>query len=293
MLHPYQTISKTRISCIGLAEEQPPGKELLALLYDINDWINVTPAIYSSAEGKTLYFLYENTVFLIDDFLNFFGPTMAYISQFWPVCAFGTAKNQETVRLSAEKVDDNDAELVQESISGKETDTLYTLCLQLECPDNETAADLSHLFSSMDWRTNIAALNWSDAQIPLMKGLADQTIRSFFCYVSVVADITPNDCLQSLAFPQKVILWKAFLKEKLEPVEFEWLADEISDGSLSNRMEWELALYEAMKQLRFHIVNQERNFELFDEEGRRLYFGADGRRPAEWALLKILFPLNY
>ena len=88
-------------------------------------------------------------------------------------------------------------------------------------------------------------------------------------------------------------LWTAFLKEGFEPVEFEWLADEISKNSISDRMEWELSLRETMDQLHFHVVNQENSFALFDGLGKRLYFGADCRQSAERALIKILFPLNY
>ena len=76
-------------------------------------------------------------------------------------------------------------------------------------------------------------------------------------------------------------------------VEFVWLAEEISEDTVSNRMEWELALREAMKQLKFRIINQENSFELFDDAGKRLYFGSDCRSAAERALMKILFPLNF
>lgn len=94
-------------------------------------------------------------------------------------------------------------------------------------------------------------------------------------------------------FKNKLTLWKVFLKEKLEPAEFEWLSEEIAEGTISNRMEWELALREAMNQLQFRVVNQENSFELFDDAGKRLYFGADCHSAAERALLKILFPLNF
>ena len=101
MLHHYQTVSKRQISSIGWSEEQPPELELLTLLCNINLWLEAAPAVYSSAEGRTVYILYEDTAFLIEDFLESFSPSLAVISHFWPICAFGTASNQETVRLSA------------------------------------------------------------------------------------------------------------------------------------------------------------------------------------------------
>ena len=72
MLHHYQTVSKRQISSIGWSEEQPPELELLTLLCNINLWLEAAPAVYSSAEGRTVYILYEDTAFLIEDFLESF-----------------------------------------------------------------------------------------------------------------------------------------------------------------------------------------------------------------------------
>ena len=298
MLHHYQTVSKRQIPCVGQIEAQPPELELLTFLYNIYIWLEAAPAVYSSAEGKTVYILYDHNAFLIDDFLDSFSLSLAVINHSWPICAFGTASNQETVRLSAELLPSQtdhspNIEIVQQSISGQETDSLQTLCLQIECTDHETADKVYRFFTCMNWQTSIAVLDWSAADFPWRQMLIDPGARSFFCYISVNLRVTPDDCLRSLSFPQKLVLWKTFLKDKLEPAEFEWLAEEISKGTVSNRMEWELALREAMKQLQFRIINQENSFALFDGAGRRLYFGADCRSAAERALLKILFPLNF
>lgn len=134
MLHHYQTVSKRRIPCIGLTEEHPPETEVLILLYNINLWLGAAPAVYSSAEGKTVYILYEDTAFLIDDFLESFSPSLAVISHSWPICAFGTASNQETVRLSAELLpaetkQNPTIEVVQQSIRDKKR----TLCRRSAC----------------------------------------------------------------------------------------------------------------------------------------------------------------
>ena len=108
-----------------------------------------------------MYILYEDTAFLIDDFLESFSPSLAVISHSWPICAFGTASNQETVRLSAELLpaetkQNPTIEVVQQSISGQETDSLQTLCLQIDCTDHETAVKVYRLLTCMNWRTNIA-----------------------------------------------------------------------------------------------------------------------------------------
>ena len=58
-------------------------------------------------------------------------------------------------------------------------------------------------------------------------------------------------------------MWNAFLGDGFAPIEFDWLADEISENSISDRMEWELVLREAMEQLHFRVVNQEKSCLLY------------------------------
>ena len=139
----------------------------------------------------------------------------------------------------------------------------------------------------------MAALEWADAEfLQEQKLILDIHSREQFCYVVANFQCSTGEKLNSLNFTQKVSLWMSFLRDRFQPVEFEWLSDEIDEDSLLNRMEWELALQEALDQLHFRVINERNCFELFDGSGQRVYFGADDRRTAEWALMKILFPLN-
>lgn len=292
MLHPYLEASRIQIPFAKLNSESTPGWELLSMLCEFNEWLDVSPSVQSLQE-KTIYILYRDVAILLDDFWDVFGQSMARINMIWPFSAFGTARNQETICISAQ-AEEAKIQLVQKSISGKDTDVLKTLCFQIECSDNKTAENLIHFLTAMNWRTGIAAINWKDADFPgEQKLLVDSNSRSLFCYTAINQQVTPSDLLYSLDFTQKITLWTAFLNDGFQPVEFEWLADEISKDSLINRMEWELALRETMAQLHFQIINQEKTFEVFDATGKRLYFGVDGCCAAEWVLLKILFPLNY
>lgn len=292
MLHPYREASRMQIPLVKPVSGSTPGQELLALLGGVNDWLDGVPSV-ESLQGTTVYILYRNVIIPIGEFWDIFGRTMARISQIWPFCAFGTAQNQETIRLSAQ-ADDTCVQLIQQSISGKKTDVLGALCFQIDCTNTQTAENLVHVLTAVNWQTDIVATSWKDAGFLREHALVlDLNLRGLFCYAGINSEATPKDLLYSLDFTQKIALWTAFLKDGFEPIEFEWLADEISKGTLVNRMEWELALHEAMDQLNFRMINQEKYFEVFDSTGRRLYFGADGNHAAEWALLKILFPLNY
>lgn len=294
-LHPYQDALETKIPCEKDTGETAPGWELSALVYGVNDWLGMpgaSPCVCGSQGEKTVYVLYRNAALIITEFWDVFAPAMAHINRDWPICAFGTAENQDSVRLSV-KEDGKCIRLLQQTISGESTDIIRTLCFQLNLPDSRTADMLLRLFEAMDWQTGAAAMSWRESEfLRGQKLMLQPESRSHFCYAGVRTDLTEKDCLDALSFNQKRLLWTAFLKEHLEPVEFEWLASAISKELLNNRMEWELALRETMSLLNFKVVNQNRDFELYDGAGQRRYFGADMRHPAEWAFLKILFPLN-
>lgn len=247
-----------------------------------------------SKRAVSVYVLYRSVAFTPEDFWDLFGLSMGRINKTWPICAFGTADNQETIRLTA-TTGDKDIQLIQQSISGKSTSIIRNLCLQIDCTDNQTAQQLVRLLMATSWETNIFALNsWQDVDFLKEQQLFICTDpQGLFCYGSINQEVSKRDMLLSLDFEQKIILWTAFLKDGFDPAEFEWISEEIENGELENRLEWEMALMEALDQLNFQMVNKEKSFEVFDSTGRRLYFGVDGRCAAEKVFLKILFPLNY
>lgn len=111
-------------------------------------------------------------------------------------------------------------------------------------------------------------MDWKDADfLREHKLILAPESRSFFCYAGIEPAGSARDRLLSLDFSQKIALWIAFLQDGFEPEEFEWLAQEIEDGTIANRMEWELALREAMDQLHFRLVNKEKTFQLYDGAG--------------------------
>ena len=292
MLHPYQEASAMERPVGPCPSALTPGQELLLLLSGVGERLDTGPAILS-LQNPILYVLYRNEAILTADFWEFFGVCMARINSTWPICAYGTAENQETIRLSA-VIRGERVRLTQQSLSGNSADVLRTLCFQIDCADDRTATALTAVLSRMNWTAGQAAMDWKDADfLREHKLILAPESRSFFCYAGIEPAGSARDRLLSLDFSQKITLWIAFLQDGFEPEEFEGLAQEIEDGTIANRMEWELALREAMDQLHFRLVNKEKTFQLYDGAGRRLYFGADGRQTAAWVMLKILFPLNF
>lgn len=293
--HPYKEASLTQIHLKEPLDESHSFQELLALLKEMNDWLDMSeaaPWVYNCQQSRTIYILYRSAVLVIDDFWNYAALSMACINEKCPICAFGTADNQDSVRLSAE-TDGNDICLLQQTISGDKAEIIRTLCFQIDCSNFDDAEKVTKFLTSMDWQVGIAVMNWHDAYF--LQGqdvIIVPEYNSHFCYIGLEKDVSKNDLLNSLTFSHKTDLWIVFLKDDFEPTEFEWLVEAISNDSLYNRIEWELSLREAMNQLHFKVINLNNDFEIYDGMGKRRYFGANLRHPAEWAMLKLLFPIN-
>lgn len=236
MLHFYQEANRTSFTAPIDAKQHVPVQQLLSLLCGVSGWLGELPCVQGSVQGTNLYILFRNRAFLVGDFWESFGLTMATIHQTWPVSVFGTAENQETVQLLAEK-EEKKIQFVQRSISRKSADVLETLCFQVDCTERETAQRLLHFLMAINWQERAVAISWQDTEFLREQGVeVDLHARGLFYYVGIDGETTRNDCLHALDFEQKIALWSAFLKDGFEPAEFEWMADEIAEGALLNRM---------------------------------------------------------
>lgn len=297
MLHPFREASKTTLRPTGEAEERLPGWELFSLLGAVSEWLEGAAAHMQgtlSKEAATVYVFYRDVAYTAGDLLGLFGRAMAQIDQSWKICAFGTAENQETIRLKAE-LHPEGTTLTQQSLSGECAEVLRTLCFQIDCGQTETAQALMRLLGAADWESGIAALSgWQDAAFLKEQGLFVETDRAgFFCYGSVNERVATRELLCALNFEQKMTLWNAFLGDGFDSAEFWWILEQIEEDGPDNRLEWELALWEVLDRLGFQIVNDEKAFAVYDARGERIYFGAESTRAAPRVFLKILFPLNY
>ena len=295
LLRPYQEASKTVIQVKRADETISPGQELLAILCDFNEWLGITDTqacICESTDETALYIFYRDVAFDIADFWDLFALRMAKINQIWGLCVFGTTDRQDSIRLFADLVGSS-LELGQQTISGNRSEVVWTPCFQVLCNDKETAEGLMELLETLNWSLGVAAMRWEKTNFVKQQDLVllPQS-RTYFCYAGLQKYLDSKDLLESLSFNQKIDLWKSFLRDGIETTEFEWLQHSIGQDCLNNRMEWELSLHESMKQLGFHMTNQNHQFELYDQAGERRYFGANSQRPAEWAFIKILFPIN-
>lgn len=275
-------------------QKETTARDLFYFLTEICEWSQSCPLIYHSGQEneKTIYLLFRDFAFVGYDFWQIFGPYFCIVNSRWKLDVFGTSyPAQETVWMTLEKKNGRSYG-IQNTLSGKESETIHSLCLRIECESSEAARLLGTLFQSTDWRNGIIVADWKYHDFFVKEKIVNHWENSGFCYGSIFEDASPNDYLHALTFIQKIILWKGFLKDGFDYKEFEWLYMMISDRAVENRIEWELALHTAMKNLGYTIQVSEHEFELYDSQSERKYLNFDSRQYAQMALLKILFPIN-
>lgn len=269
-------------------------KLLFQFLCDLCTWAHTTPdsSIGIEKDAHSLYILFRNLAFSEQDFWQTFGGYLIVLSQKWRIDIFGAElSSQETVELS---LDQQNLKFyaVQKTISGRYADSISSLCLRIQCADEEEAAAVCLLCQSMDWQSGVTVAGWD-----LRKTFEQEYIpwlhqNTCYCYGNISGDQEQQNYLDTLPFPQKFNLWLQFLENGFDYVEFEWLYDRISKRELNNRTEWELTLYSALNQLNYTLKISESEFELYDGKGERRYFSFNSEQNAQRAFLKLLFPVN-
>ena len=98
------------------------------------------------------------------------------------------------------------------------------------------------------------------------------------------------DALEALTARQKEALWRGFLQDGTQPMEFQWLWDAYREGAVDSLLEWELTLQLTLEALGFAVVNGAGR--LTGPDGSARSFDLIRGGPAEKLFLKILFPLD-
>lgn len=292
-MHVFQKAKQIEVS----SPENEQGvfiQQLFTFFYLVQDWLQVSPVICPGhgEERRVLYILFRDVAFSDDDFLQKFGGFWASFLPRWKIDIFGTSFTQETVLLCLEKSEGHFC-MVQKTLSGKSVEMIQSFCVRIECATSEEVLDLNTLFESISWDKGIAVIDWKYSNFLAKEKIPILYQNSCYCYGQIFNDVQPVDCLQSLNFMQKIEMWASFLNEGFDHVEFEWLYHEISENILMNRIEWELSLHTATKDLGYTIKISVHGFELYDGQRRRRYFNFNSLQYAERVFLKILFPINF
>lgn len=148
------------------------------------------------------------------------------------------------------------------------------------------------LCRGLDWQSGVLAADWGLRGLLEAEQIPPLYPDSCYCYGDVSGAPSGEKCLEALDFARRKGLWLEFLDRGFDFAEFAWLYDGIARRALRSRTQWELALYAALRQLRYTLKISGSAFALYDGNGARRYFGFNSDQNAQRALLKLLFPLN-
>ena len=113
-----------------------------------------------------------------------------------------------------------------------------------------------------------------------------------FAYFSWTGDARPQELLYTLTAEHKILLWQAFLAERMQPVEFDWLWDTYYREKGNCLLEWELALRVVLEKLGFRVERGEHCYRLVDSGGQERRFDFTRGDSGEKLFLKLLFPVD-
>lgn len=292
-MHFFKRTDQTEIPC-GEERKAATAQDLFEFLFAISEWTQTYPLVYRCGpeKEKVIYLLFGDFAFAGEDFWQTFGAYFSFLNSRWKMDVFGTSyPSQETVWLTMEQRV-GCCYGVQNTVSGESVETIHSLCLRVDGGSSDQAEILEILLQSADWRSGVLVADWKYHEFLGKEDIKNHWENSCFCYGSVLEEVSSDDCLYALNFLQKVTLWTGFLQEGFDYKEFEWLYQMISQRTLENRVEWELALHAAMRNLKYTIQVSEHEFQLYDARSERRYLNFNSRQYAEMAMLKILFPVN-
>ena len=291
MLYPYRPAGEHRLPGLRPGCAAGPGA-LLGLMRDVGQLFDCEPVVLQRPDSPALLLFYPDTVFPWRDLAEVCGGALAGLEGLWPVTVYGTTARRETGELRAAVRADGTAVIRLRSVSGRPFDQLTGLCLRVEMDTPARAAAWAALCAGSARTRSSAALEPAQAAA-LGDGLpVRRPTGSRYAYLAWEEDAGVLDALEALTARQKEALWRGFLQDGTQPMEFQWLWDAYREGAVDSLLEWELTLQLTLEALGFAVVNGAGRFTVTGPDGSARSFDLIRGGPAEKLFLKILFPLD-
>ena len=291
MLYPYRPAGEHRLPGLRPGGAAGPGA-LLGLMRDVGQLFDCEPVVLQRPDSPALLLFYPDTVFPWRDLAEVCGGALAGLAGFWPVTVYGTTARRETGELRAAVRADGAAVIRLRSVSGQPFEQLIGLCLHVEMDTPARAAARAALCAGSARTRSSAALEPAQAAA-LGDGLpVRRPGGSRYAYLAWEEDAGVLDALEALTARQKEALWRGFLQDGTQPMEFQWLWDAYREGAVDSLLEWELTLQLTLEALGFAVVNGAGRFTVTGPDGSARSFDLIRGGPAEKLFLKILFPLD-
>ena len=292
MLYPYQTAEEHRAPLQERALlRQPAGLLALELVCTINDLFTAAPSLLYQEGTKGLLLLYRDSACDTSYLEEECRELMACLSSHWETALYGTAPGGETGELTFHLEEGNRILCRTRCVSGRPFDQLSGLCVKLEADSSEHAARLRDVLGQIRYNARCCAVDRRAGAFLDENEILEDQDGSLYRYLTLEGDPSPIDYLQALSLEQKQHLWRIFLRDGEQPMEFAWLHEFAQEGAGFCMMEWELTLQQVLDELEFQIINQPGQFYILDPSGKQITFDFIRGCPAEKVFLKILFPV--
>ena len=261
MLYPYQTAEEHRAPLWERALlRQPAGLLALELVCTINDLFTAAPSLLYQEGTKGLLLLYRDSACDTSYLEEECRELMACLSSHWETALYGTAPGGETGELTFHLEEGNRILCRTRCVSGKPFDQLSGLCVKLEADSSEHAARLRDVLGQIRYNARCCAVDRRAGAFLDENEILEDQDGSLYRYLTLEGDPSPIDYLQALSLEQKQHLWRIFLRDGEQPMEFAWLHEFAQEGAGFCMMEWELTLQQVLDELEFQIINQPGQF---------------------------------
>lgn len=290
MLYPFQLIAEARVPVFPLPEEPGTAVRFLRLVHRISARFGEAPAVLHLPDGAGLTLLYRDLICLWQDIADCAASDAAALSDACPLVFYGTTEGRETAELTI-LPRGGEAVVRLRSVSGRPFDHLQGLAIQAALPDAETAAWVAALCRARPFCAPCAVLPQHCAAHLQGSTLMPDTAGSRFSYLTWEPCPAPA-LLFALTASHKVTLWREFLLDGLQPLEFAWLWEGYYTQEPLFLLEWELSLRMVLASEAFDVQRSLTHFRVTDRQGGARLFDFARGGPAEKIFLKLLFPLD-
>lgn len=265
----------------------------LEIIHVLSQMFGVSPTAMQLPGSSTVTLLFRDVTYLWQDIPESVGDlavSLASGSVDCPLRFYGTTEDRETAELTIYP-EGGDGIVQLRSVSGQMFDHLQGLGVQMDFATRDTAETLIRLVSTDPFCSPCAVVPERDAGLLRRSHLLARTPGSRFSYLCWES-LSTTQLLSALKAHHKALLWRDFLEDGREPLEFEWLWEGYYAREPQYLLEWELALRMVLEELHYQVERTETHFRVLDPQGRERRFDIVRGGPAEKMFLKLLFPMD-
>ena len=240
MLYPYQTGGRTPRPAAGARSAPSAGGTFWHWSWSAPSTIFLLrpPSLLYQEGTKGLLLLYRDSACDTSYLEEECRELMACLSSHWETALYGTAPGGETGEPPSIWSEGNRILCRTRCVSGKPFDQLSGLCVKLEADSSEHAARLRDVLGQIRYNARCCAVDRRAGAFLDENEILEDQDGSLYRYLTLEGDPSPIDYLQALSLEQKQHLWRIFLRDGEQPMEFAWLHEFAQEGAGFCMMEW-------------------------------------------------------